>query len=113
MREGLATRRCTLCQREHVVRVDKIEASFNCFTGLMGETEMECALAVMVNKARERGGKVAGIRFKREDFSPEGYDRDGFDSLLANGWLRESCFKMEYWARGDLLRRLHSRIPFA
>lgn len=112
LNENLTRRTCDLCRREHYVRIDRTEASNSCFTSLMGHTEMECALAVIVNKARRSGCRVADARFCRDEFSPDGYERDGFDELIAYGWISEVTAGI-YQAGQELLRRLHSRIPNA
>lgn len=102
---------CQLCKREHFQDASRTAANFNCFSGLMGEHEMECACAVIVNRAREKGVKVDVLIIRREDFNPVTYDRDGFDDLLRNGWLLSRG--EGYVIDPQLAQRIRSRIPSA
>lgn len=113
MNENLALRRCNLCGREHYVDVRQTLASADCFTGLMGSTEMECALAVIVNKARRNGCQVERVVVEEKDFPGEhSYERDGFRDMIDHGWLVH--FEGNGWYPDPLLvKRLHKRIPNA
>jgi hypothetical protein len=58
----------------------------NDFGGLMGESEMEWAIARMVNLARHRGKSFGALLVVASDFWGE-HDQDGFLDLVLHGWL--------------------------
>lgn len=60
----------------------------NDFLGLMGQSEMECAVAVIANKANNLHIQFKDVTFtSHSDFKDDGFERDGFYALLDNAWI--------------------------
>lgn len=80
--------------------------SFSDFTGVMGSTEMECAVARMLNLAADRGVMFENLGVVRNDFNSDGYDRDGFDELVYYGWLHADRVNGSFVPVRELTRRI-------
>lgn len=64
------------------------EFSFSDLTGVMGSTEMECALARMLNIAQEHYTEFENLHVTRSDFNMiDPYEGDGFFDLIRYGWI--------------------------
>lgn len=82
------------------------------FVGLMGMCEMECAIAVIVNKAKRVGCYVEHVHFADSEFDSANYERDGLAELIGHGWLL-AVDDHEYKVTPELLRRIQQRVPNA
>lgn len=78
-------------------------------TGLMGSAEMECAVAVIINLAREQKCRLKHLGFKISDFdNGDGYTLDGFKELRSGRWI--VGMQNTFYLTADLIKRIRSRI---
>lgn len=76
--------------------------------GLMGECEMECALARMINIAWHRYTPFAQLAVVPRDFKDNGFELDGYRSLIEYGWLVAGGLPPEKLV--DRVRKLYPQV---
>lgn len=100
--------RCNTC--DGLGQVGYLSTDFN---GLMGMTEMECAVAVMLNLAQQRAKPFSTLLLKLEDFKADGFERDGLLELWRHGWLKKiKCgSEISFCSLPALVARVAKRAP--
>lgn len=88
----------------------------NDLIGLMGQCEMECAAARILNIAKERQCLFPDVVVKRSDMMPsDDNEQDGFVDLVGYGWLEAYGNEKEHQYRPTMgfVARIRKRIPTA